>query len=55
MYKYLNINYYYIENYYKANFPTDSDHIPCGYSKNEQYPMVYFPDISNPTQVHLKY
>ena len=46
--------YYFIlmkENYYKSNYPTDSSHIPCAYAQNEKYPMVYFPDINDPTTV----
>jgi hypothetical protein len=35
------------ENYYKANFPTDSDFTPCAYAANEKYPMVYFPDVND--------
>ena len=33
------------DNYYKSNYPTDSDFIPCAYGQNEKYPMVYFPDV----------
>ena len=37
----------YLDNYYKSNFPTDSDHEPCSYGKNSEYPFVYFPDIDD--------
>lgn len=36
-----------VENYHKNNFPTDSDHIPCPYGVNEDYPYVYFPNIND--------
>lgn len=39
------------ENYYKSNYPTDSDFVPCAYGPNEKYPMVYFPDVSDITKV----
>ena len=41
----------YSDNYYRSNFPTDSDFEPCSYGKNDQYPFVYFPDINDPSIV----
>ena len=32
-----------IDNYYKTNFPTDSDQEPCSYGKNEGYSYIFFP------------
>ena len=43
---------HYSDNYYKSNFPTDSDFEPCSYGKNDQYPFVYFPDINDPSIVN---
>lgn len=35
------------DNYYKTNFPTDSDGKPCAYGDNSAYPYIFFPDINN--------
>ncbi len=40
------------DNYYKSNYPTDSDFVPCAYGQNEKYPMVYFPDVNDFTKVN---
>ena len=44
-----NLNH--VDNYYKSNFPTDSDGEPCSYGKNADYAFVYFPDINDISKV----
>ena len=41
------------ENYFRTNFPTDSDSIPCGYATNAEFSFVYFPDIHDITTVWI--
>ena len=46
-----------IDNYYKTNFPTDSDQEPCSYGKNEGYSYIFFPepnDLSTVTHSLLR-
>ena len=42
-----------LENYYRTNFPTDSDNEPCAVGKNEGYAYIFFPEPSNVETVHL--
>lgn len=43
----------YLDNYYKTNFPTDSDGKPCAYGDHSAYPYIFFPDINNVHNVNI--
>ena len=38
--------HFYLGNYLKSNYPTDSDGNPCSYGDNWKYPFIFFPDIN---------
>ena len=44
-----------VENFYKTNFPTDSDNNPCAYGDNEQFAFVYFPDVNDINTVTISF